>query len=197
MPQTLLLAVLYIALSRNSLFRAKFKAKPLKESVDLLAIIYQNDPSKLFQNVSHTVSEYAQRYKRTRYKALCYAGGPRGPLRLLRKEKQCEADKERFIVSANWRLENAKNPAAMLQKTIHRRHTREHNSYVPGILYLRDYIYIHIYACLEACDYAELLSLRMTNRHGHYLGVLDQCLLDVDGWRKQSNYLFLERGTCD
>ena len=62
-----------------------------------------------------------------------------------------------LIVSANWRLENAKRPAAMLQENNHRRHTHEYTAYVPGILCMRCTSYI--YVCLEACDYTELSSL--------------------------------------
>ena len=35
----------------------------------------------------------------------------------------------RLVVSANWRLENAKSRAAMLQETTHRRHTHEYTAY--------------------------------------------------------------------
>ena len=34
-----------------------------------------------------------------------------------------------LIVIANWRLENAKSPAAMLQENTHRRHTHEYTAY--------------------------------------------------------------------
>ena len=96
------------------------------------------------------------------YKALRSAGGIRHPLRLLREEKlvwsgQREGPKACLIASANWRLENAKSPAAMLQ---------ENNPQTPhawvyralSCMYLPGICICDVYTSVEACDYSELSS---------------------------------------
>ena len=60
------------------------------------------------------------------HEALRSAGGIRRPLRSLGKKncsKLCEAYRgPRLAVGANWRLDNAKSPAAMLQDTARMQH---------------------------------------------------------------------------
>ena len=60
-----------------------------------------------------------------------------------------------LIVSANWRLENTKSPAAMLQEN--NPQTSHASVYLVCTWYL--VFAMHIYVCLEASDYTELLSL--------------------------------------
>ena len=73
-----------------------------------------------------------------------------------------------MIVSADWRLENAKSPAAMLQENNpHRRQTHEYTAYYTVCTW---YLVFAMHTCLSRslCDYSELSFVaRMTNRHGH------------------------------
>ena len=93
----------------------------------------------------------------TIYKVLRSAGGIRRPLRLLRKETWCEADKgPRLIASTNWRLKNAKSPAAMPQEN----NPDGTRMRIPRMYLVSCCIFdVYMYVCLEACDYTELLSL--------------------------------------
>ena len=63
-----------------------------------------------------------------------------------------------MIVSTNWRLENTKSPAAMLQES----NPQTTRMSIPRSVYLISFVAfaMYIYVRLEACDYTELLSLR-------------------------------------
>ena len=113
------------------------------------------------------------------YKALRSAGGIRRPLRLLRREQQCEADRgPRLIVGVYWRLENAKSPATALQ---------ENNPDATRVSIPR-MCDAKIYTCLEACEDRAFVA-RMTNRHGHWACWTSACWMSMGGSKQQ-------RGTC-
>ena len=86
----------------------------------------------------------------------------------------------RLIVSAN--VENAERPAAMLQENNPQTPHAEVNRVCTWYLLVFG---IYVFICIEACDNRACVA-RMTNRHGHWLDVLDWCLLDVDGCKRHS-----------
>ena len=91
---------------------------------------------------------YAARYARS------------GRKNSLKREKKSPC----LIVSPNWRLENAKSPAAMLQEN--NPQTRHAWVYRVCTLYLVVYVIYLECICLEACDYEYRAFVgRMTNRH--------------------------------
>ena len=111
------------------------------------------------------------------------AGGIRRPLRLLREGKYQYYGKRKVhdckCKLATWKCQEPCLHAPGKQPG---HHTHGYTAYVPGILVLHLRC-VYIYVCLEACDYRAFVA-RMTNQHVHWLGVLDWCLSDVDGWKK-------------
>ena len=75
-------------------------------------------------------------------------------------------------MSANWRLENAKSPAAMLQEN----NPDATRMSIPRICtwYLAVFA-MCVYVCLEACDYGAFVN-RITNRHGHWVCSTSACV---------------------
>ena len=97
-------------------------------------------------------------------------------------------------VSANWRLQNAKSPTAMLQEN-NTDATRMYTAYVPGIsLYSRC-----MYVCLEACDNRAFVA-RMTNRHGHWMcwttAACSACWMLMGGKNSLNTHSKQQCGTC-
>ena len=80
-----------------------------------------------------------------------------------------------MIVSANWRLENAKSPATILQEN-NLPHAWVYRVCTWHLVVLAMYIY----AWLEACDYRAFVA-RMTNRHGHWVGWTSACWMSMGG----------------
>ena len=85
----------------------------------------------------------------------------------------CEAGRgPRLVVGANWRLENAKSPVAMIQE-INPDTTCTSIPYAPDMLLYLRYMYLSQVLCLQSfCLYYD--------ESARTRGVLD-----VDGWKKQ------------
>ena len=82
-------------------------------------------------------------------------------------------------ISANWRLENAKSPAAMLQ---------ENNPNATRVSIPRMHLVsccicdVYLYVCLEACGCRAFVAInRMTNRHGHWVCWTCACWMSMGG----------------
>ena len=81
-----------------------------------------------------------------------------------KRSKLCEVDMgPRFVVGVNWRLDNAKSPAVMLQES-NPDATCINVPYIPGILLQ----VLATYICVSEFVATEFLPLSSTtNRHGH------------------------------
>ena len=87
-------------------------------------------------------------------------------------------------LGANWRLENAKSPAAMLQLNNPDATCMHACMSVPRMCLVYSCTCDScVYVRLEACDYGAFVW-RMTNGHKHWVGV-DSSVLDASGWKKQ------------
>ena len=114
----------------------------------------------------------------------------RRPPRSLRKENITNYAKRtrgpRLIVGANWRLDNANSPAAMLQKNSPDA-TWMTTPYVPGILLL---LTCHVPVCLESLCLQSFRLSRITNRPRQWV-----CWMSM-GAKRSLMKNTQQRGTC-